>query len=127
MPADNSYDYAIIQVVPSVERDERINVGVIVLCRARDYLGMRYRIDEARLRALAPGLDIAEVEAYLRAMERMSVGDPDAGPIATLSQTERFHWLVSPSSTIIQVAPAHSGLCDDPAAALDDLMARMVV
>jgi len=124
--ADNSYDYAIIQVVPSVERGERINVGAIVLCRARDYLGLRYVVDEARLRALAPALDIAEVEAYLHGMERISAGDPGAGPIAAFSQTERFHWLVSPSSTIIQVAPAHSGLCDDPAAALDDVMARMV-
>ncbi|HUY77399.1 MAG TPA: DUF3037 domain-containing protein [Ktedonobacterales bacterium] len=126
MRADYSYDYAIIQVVPSVERGERINVGVIVLCRACSYLGLRYVVDEQRLRALAPTLDVAEVAAYLHAMERMSMGDPQAGPIAEFSQTERFHWLVAPSSTIVQTSPVHSGLCDDPAAALDDLMARMV-
>lgn len=126
MRALSSYDYAILQVVPNIERGERINVGVIVFCRTCAYLGLRFVVDEPRLRALAPDLDLAELTAYLRAMERMSLGDPSAGPIAAFSQAERFHWLVSPSSTIVQAAPVHSGLCDQPEQALDELLARMV-
>jgi len=88
----SSYDYAVLQVVPNIERGERINIGVIVFCRTCAYLGLRFVIDEPRLRALAPDLDLAELTAYLRAMEQMSLGDPSAGPIAAFSQAERFHW-----------------------------------
>jgi hypothetical protein len=126
MPARSSFDYAIIRVVPEVERGERINVGVVLICRQRRFLGMRLAPDEVRLLALWPQLDRAALRQQLDGLRRVCEGDRDAGPIARLSQTERFHWLVAPSSTIIQPSPTHSGLCADPAAMLDELMARLV-
>ncbi len=126
MPARSSFDYAIIRVVPEVERGERINVGVVLICRQRRFLGMRLAPDEARLLALWPQLDMAALRQQLDGLRRVCEGDRDAGPIARLSQAERFHWLVAPSSTIIQPSPTHSGLCADPAAMLDELMARLV-
>lgn len=126
MPARSSFDYAIIRVMPEVERGECVNVGVVLICRQRRYLGMRLAIDDARLLALWPPLDLAAVRSQLDGMLRVSEGAANAGPIARLSQAERFHWLVAPSSTIIQPSPVHSGLCADPAAALDALMERLV-
>jgi hypothetical protein len=126
MPARSSFDYAIIRVVPEVERGECINVGVVLICRQRRFLGMRLAPDEVRLRALWPQLDMAALRQQLDGLRRVCEGDRDAGPIARLSQAERFHWLVAPSSTIIQPSPTHSGLCADPAAMLDELMARLV-
>jgi hypothetical protein len=126
MPARSSFDYAIIRVVPEVERGERINVGVVLICRQRRFLGMRLAPDEARLLALWPLLDMAALRQQLDGLRRVCEGDRDAGPIARLSQAERFHWLVAPSSTIIQPSPTHSGLCADPAAMLDELMGRLV-
>jgi hypothetical protein len=126
MPARSAFDYAIIRVVPEVERGERINVGVVLICRQRRFLGMRLALDEARLLALWPQLDMAALRQQLDGLRRVCEGDRDAGPIARLSQAERFHWLVAPSSTIIQPSPTHSGLCADPAAMLDELMARLV-
>jgi hypothetical protein len=126
MPARSSFDYAIIRVVPEVERGERINVGVVLICRQRRFLGMRLAPDEVRLLALWPQLDMAALRQQLDGLRRVCEGDRDAGPIARLSQAERFHWLVAPSSTIIQPSPTHSGLCADPAAMLDELMARLV-
>ena len=126
MPARSSFDYAIIRVVPEVERGECINVGVVLICRQRRFLGMRLAPDEARLLALWPHLDMAALRQQLDGLRRVSECDRDAGPIARLSQAERFHWLVAPSSTIIQPSPTHSGLCSDPAAMLDELMARLV-
>jgi Protein of unknown function (DUF3037) len=126
MPALSSFDYAIIRVVPRVEREEFVNVGAIVHCRERPFLGARIALDRGRLAALAPDLDLAEIQAHLDAIVRISEGGPAAGPIGRLSQTERFHWLVAPRSTVIQTSPVHSGLTDDPAAALEHLMATMV-
>ena len=127
MPAHSSFDYAIIRVTPEVERGECVNVGVVLICRQRRYLGMRLALDEARLLALWPLLDVEAVRRQLDGMRRVCEGERDAGPIARLSQAERFHWLVAPSSTIIQPSPAHSGLCDDPTAVLDELMSRLVL
>ena len=127
MPAHNSFDYAIIRVVPEVERGECLNVGVVLICRQRRYLGIRLAVNAERLRALWPSLDLDAVSHQLDGMRRVAEGAPDAGPIARLSQAERFHWLVAPSSTIIQPSPTHSGLCENPAAALDELMARLVL
>ena len=127
MPAHSSFDYAIIRVTPEVERGECVNVGVVLICRQRRYLGMRLALDEARLLALWPLLDVEAVRRQLDGMRRVCEGERDAGPIARLSQAERFHWLVAPSSTIIQPSPVHSGLCDDPADALDELMTRLVL
>ena len=120
------YQYAIVRVVPSVERGERLNVGVVLLCRPQRFLGARMTLDEARLRAIAPELDPATVRPHLHAIDRIAAGDPSAGPIARLGQAERFHWLVSPASTIIQPSEVHTGLCEDPAAELDHLFERLV-
>lgn len=122
----NAFQYAIVRVLPRVERGECLNVGVILLCRARRYLGARIALDEQRLAAFAPDLDPATIRPHLDAIERIAVGDRAAGPIARLGQAERFHWLVAPASTIIQTSEVHSGLCDDPAAELDHLVAMLV-
>jgi hypothetical protein len=122
----NAFQYAIVRVLPRVERGECLNVGVVLLCRPRRYLAARIALDEARLAAFAPDLDPATIRPHLAAIERIAAGDPEAGPIARLGQAERFHWLVSPSSTIIQASEVHSGLCDDPAAELDHLVATLV-
>jgi hypothetical protein len=125
-PPRNAFQYAIVRVLPRVERGESLNVGVVLLCRPRRYLGARIALDVDRLAALAPDLDPATIMPHLEAIERIAGGDPEAGPIARLGQAERFHWLVSPSSTIIQPSEVHSGLCDDPAAELDRLVATLV-
>jgi hypothetical protein len=127
MPARNSFDYAVVQVVPRVERDERINAGVILYCRALDFLAARIALDHARLAALDPSVDCAELERALALIPLLCAGDSASGPIGKLPQAERFHWLVAPRSTITQTSPVHSGLCDDPAAALDQLLAKMVL
>jgi hypothetical protein len=129
MPARSSFDYAVLRVVPRVEREEFINAVVILFCRTRAFLAARIALDERRLLALAPELDsdtLAELRAHLETIPRICAGAPDAGPIARLSQAERFHWLVAPRSTMIQPSPAHSGLCTNPTAALDRLFAEMV-
>jgi hypothetical protein len=122
----NAFDYAILRVVPQVEREEFINVGVLLLCRPRAFLGGRFKLDVARLRTLAPTADVDAVQAHLDATRRLVEGSPDAGPLGRMSPAERFHWLTHPRSTTIQVSPVHSGLCDNPQAALDDLFARLV-
>ncbi|HET9225111.1 MAG TPA: DUF3037 domain-containing protein [Thermoanaerobaculia bacterium] len=121
-----SFDYAVIRVVPRVDRGELINAGVILFCLQKDFLAARVQVDEPRLRALWPEVDVDLIRQHLEAIPRICAGDPDAGPIAKLSLRERFHWLVSPRSTMIQVSPVHSGLCDNPEKALDDLFRRMV-
>jgi hypothetical protein len=126
MPSRSQFQYAVVRVVPRVERGERFNAGVVLLCRPKRYLAARTRLDEARLAALAPGTDPASVQAHLDAIDRIAAGEPDAGPIAALGQPERFHWLVSPSSTIIQPSEIHTGLCVDPAAELEELFAGLV-
>jgi DUF3037 family protein len=128
MPARKaSYDYALIRVVPRVERGECMNVGAILFCRTRAYLGARIALDEARLLAFFPSAGVEDIRAQLQAIAKIVEGDKEAGPIAALSQAERFHWLVSPRSTIVQPSPAHSGLCDDPAAALERLLQTMIL
>ena len=126
MPAQSSFDYAIIRLVPHVEREEFINVGVILFCRTRRSLLSRLKLDPQRLAALAPTADLTAVQAHLELIPRICAGGPQAGPFSEMSQAERFHWLVSPRSTAIQVSPVHSGLCTDPEAALADLFDRLV-
>ena len=125
-PPRSPFQYAIVRVLPRVERGECLNVGVILLCRPRRYLGARIVLDERRLAGFAPDLDPATIRPHLEAIERIAGGDPAAGPIAQLEPAERFHWLVSPSSTIIQPSEVHTGLCEDPAAELDHLVATLV-
>ena len=127
MPADNAFSYAVLRLVPRVERGERINVGVVVFCRPLQYLAARTGLDEARALALWPDLDLEAVRAHLAAIERIAAGDSDAGPIARLDTTARFHWLVAPSSTIIQPSVVHTGLCDAPADELDELFRELVL
>jgi hypothetical protein len=125
-PPRNAFQYALVRVLPRVERGECLNVGVILLCRPRRFLEARISLDEGRLAALAPDLDPATIRPHLDAIERIAAGEPAAGPMARLGQAERFHWLVAPSSTIIQPSAVHSGLCDDPAAELAHLVATLV-
>lgn len=126
MPAPNSFDYAVVRVVPRVEREEFINVGVILYCLTKGFLGARVELDEARLQALSPEVDLELVRGHLESIPRVCKGGRAAGPLGQLSQKERFHWLVAPRSTMIQTGPVHSGLCEDPAAALEHLLNRMV-
>ena len=126
MHALSSFDYAVIRVVPRVDRQEFLNAGVILFCLEQRFLRACVYIDDKRVRALWPELDLDLLFAHLQAMVRIADGDPAAGPIAQLSQRERFHWLVAPRSTVIQVSPAHSGLCEAPEAELEHLMNRLV-
>ena len=125
-PARHPFAYAIVRVVPHVERGEAINAGIVLLCRPKQFLGARVVLDEARLRALDPACDLAEVRAHLAVIERIAAGDPAGGFIATFSQPERYHWLVAPSSTIIQPSEAHTGLTGDPGATLEHLFRTLV-
>ena len=127
MPGASPFSYAVYRVVPRVERGERINVGIVVFSRPLGYLAARTGLDVARLRALWPELDPEAVRPHLAALERIAAGDPDAGPIARLHETARFHWLVAPSSTIIQPSAVHTGLCGEPEQELDKLFASLVV
>ena len=123
---EHPFQYAIIRVVPRVERGECLNAGVVLLCRPTRFLAAKVALDEGRLRALAPDVDLVTIELHLAVIERIAAGDPAAGPIARLGQGERFHWLVSPSSTTIQPSEVHTGLSDDPAAQLEHLLDRLV-
>lgn len=120
------FDYAVVRVVPWVERGEFINVGVILLCRSRRFLQARIELDRLRLSAFAPGCDATLIEQHLASIPLICAGGSSAGPIGQLSQTERWHWLVAPRSTMIQLSPAHAGFCTDPAVMLEHLMATMV-
>lgn len=120
------YQYAIIRVVPRVDRGECLNAGVVLLCRSKAFIGARTELDEGRLAALAPDVDPATVRPHLTAIELIARGDPAGGPMAAMSVAERFHWLVSPASTIIQPSAVHTGLTDDPAGELEHLVATLV-
>ena len=126
MPELSSFDYAVVRVVPRVEREEFINAGVILFCGQRDYLAARIELDEPRLRALAPAADVALIREHLAAIPRICAGGPEAGPIGKLPAKERWHWLVAPRSTVIQLSPVHSGLCADPEEALQRILDEMV-
>jgi DUF3037 family protein len=120
------FQYAIVRVVPRVERGECVNAGVVLFCRPRRFLAARVALDATRVRALAPEADLEAVRGHLDAFARIAAGDPQAGPMAALPPSERFHWLVAPSSTVIQCSPVHTGLTDDPPGELERLVARLV-
>jgi hypothetical protein len=120
------FEYAIVRVVPRVERGEALNAGIVLMSRARRFLGARAELDEGLLAAMWPDCDPEIVRDHLAAIVGIAEGDPAAGPIAVLSAPERFHWLVSPSSTIIQPSPVHTGLTADPAATLEHLFRTLV-
>ncbi len=123
----HAYDYAVIRIVPHVAREEFVNVGVILSCPGRQFLGTRVHLDAARLRAFAPGLDEDAVRSHLAAFEAVSRGGVDAGPLGELPARQRFHWLVAPRSTVIQTSPVHTGLCRDPQSTLDRLVREYVL
>jgi hypothetical protein len=123
------FEYAILRVMPRVERGELVNVGVVVFCRTRSYLGVKLELGErqlAALGALEPDLDVSAIQAHLDSIRRVAAGDEDAGPIARLAAPERFRWLSSPSSTMIQPSDVHGGMTEGPAAELDELFERLV-
>jgi hypothetical protein len=126
VPAEYTYDYAIIRVVPRVERGEMINVGVILSCPHVDFLEACIELDESRLMALDETLDVDAIRANLATIPAICLGGPESGPIGALPQRSRFHWLVSPRSTIIQMSPVHTGRASDPAKALEHLLHTMV-
>lgn len=126
MRAVEVYDYAVVRVVPRVEREEFINAGVILSCQRTGYLEAAIELDEGRLRALDPHADVNTVRRHLRAILAICQGLPEAGPIALLPYRARFHWLTARRSSIIQTSPVHTGLCGDPASALGRVMDRMV-
>ncbi|MFJ5016057.1 DUF3037 domain-containing protein [Streptomyces griseoluteus] len=120
------YEYALLRVVPRVERGERINAGVIVYCRARGYVGARTHLDETRLRALDPDADVAGVRAALGAVERICAGGEDAGQAAGDDAGRRFRWLIAPRSTVVRPGPVHTGLTADPVAETERLLDLLV-
>ena len=120
------YDHAIIRLVPRPEREEFINVGVIVSCASARFLAARIFIDEVRLGAFCPALDLEATRSHLEAIPRICAGGAHAGPLGALTQRERFHWLVAPRSAAIQTSAVHTGWCKDPEAAIDHLVRAMV-
>jgi len=121
-----TYDYAIVRVVPKVERAEFVNAGVIVSCQKLDLLIARIELDEQRLKALDPSIDLELVRTHLAAIPTICAGGEQAGPIGKLSQRERFYWLVAPRSTIIQMSPTHTGSARDLEAVAERLLETMV-
>ena len=126
MPAPSAFEYAILRVVPRVEREEFVNAGIVLFCAARDFLAARIALDERRLLALAPGTDVALVRGHLEAIPSICAGGPAAGRIGELTLRERWQWLVAPRSTILQASPPHAGLCDSPEACLVRLVDDIV-
>jgi hypothetical protein len=124
--ADTPFAYAILRVVPHVERGEQFNVGVVLFCRQLDFLDLRTQVDAQRLTALAPDLDVAEVRASLEAIRAVVCGEPAGGALARLPPSERFGWLVAPASTVIQPSKVHTGLTQDPGATLERLFGTLV-
>lgn len=126
MPERVPYEYAVVRVVPRVDRDEFINAGVIVFAKQQRMLEARVEVNDRRLHALWPGVDIATVRQHLNAIKKICAGDPAAGPIAQMSQSERFHWLTTPRSTVIQTSPIRTGLSSDLEHLPDDLERKVV-
>ena len=124
--SSTSYSYGIVRVVPRVEREEFLNCGVVLFSLERKYLNALIHADHTRLQTLWPHLDLSELDSQLNAIERIAQGDPTAGPIALLPVRERFHWLVSPRSTVVQVSPVHTGLTTDPDQTLQCLFNTLV-
>ena len=123
---EESFQYALLRAVPSLDRGEALNVGVIVHCRRMDFLGVRTVVDDDRLRTLDPEIDLEAVRSHLGAIERVAAGDEAAGPVARLDRSERFGWIASRSDTVIQPSPVHTGRSADPQATLDRLFETLV-
>lgn len=126
MPDLHTYDYAVVRVVPRVERGEFVNAGIILYCGSADFLRACIELDEQRLRALGPALDLDAITVALATIPAICAGGAGAGAIGLLSPRERFDWLVAERSASIQTSPVHSGRCSDPDAAMEHLLVRMV-
>jgi hypothetical protein len=126
MPAAEAFAYAVLQAIPRIERGERVNVGVVLFCRRMDFLGLRWELPAQRLLALDGDVDLDGLAAQLTALEQVAGADPRAGANALLPPSERFHWLVAPTSTAIAAGEVHTGLTDDPAETLSRLFERLV-
>ena len=120
------FQYAALRIVPRVERGEAVNAGVVLFCRPKRFLGARTHLDEALLAALSPDCDPAEIRAQLETLVAVAEGRAEGGHVATMSKSERFHWLTAPASTIVQPSPVHTGLTDDPAGELERLFGELV-
>lgn len=127
MPEMHLFEYAVIRVMPRVEREEFLNVGVIVYCRSQGFLQTKFALNEARLRAFSTDLDIQELTERLRAFERICAGRAQGGPIGQLSIAERFRWLTATRSTVVQTSPVHPGLCVDAGETLNRLFTQLVL
>jgi hypothetical protein len=121
------FEYAVLRVVPKVEREEFLNVGVILYCKGLKYLGVTFQLDPARLCAFGTGLDITEIGEFLRAFEVICRGGEEGGPIARLPIAERFRWLTATRSTIVQTSRVHTGFCVEPAETLERLVRQLVL
>ncbi len=120
------YEYAVLRVVPRVEREEFMNIGVVLYCPGLRFLEVSYFLDALRLEALCPGLDIAELELYCRSFASVCMGNKKGGVLEMMPAPSRFRWLTAKRSTILQTSAVHPGLCEDPAAELDRLMDLLV-
>jgi Protein of unknown function (DUF3037) len=126
VPEKDLFEYAVIRVIPRVEREEFLNVGVIIYCPSQDFLQTAFELNEQRLRAFASDLKISEIEEHLRAFEQICAGGAKAGTIGKLPSGERFRWLTAPRSTVVQTSPVHTGLCSDARDTLAGLLTKLI-
>lgn len=127
MQENHLYEYAVVRIVPRVEREEFLNVGVILYCPKKGFLKVRYRLDEARLKAFSCHLEVSELASYLQTLERICIGGKNAGPIGMLPIASRFRWLTATRSTVIQTSKIHPGFCIEPEETLDRLYEQLVL
>ena len=125
-PSRSSFSYAVVRVVPDIEREEFLNAGLILFCREKKYLRAGMSLDVDRLRALRADIDADAVRGQLDLVERIASGAVERGPLAEMSQSERFHWLTTPRSTVVQPGPIHGGMSEDPDATFDRLFGTLV-
>lgn len=127
MPGKEVFEYAFIRLVPKVEREEFMNIGVILFCKRKDFLDVKYHIDQVRLAALSKDIDFVDLSDYLKSWALICQGSPTGGPIAKLDSASRFRWLTASRSTILQHSNVHTGLCENPAQVLNDLFVKYVL
>ena len=126
MQEKDLFEYAVIRIVPRVEREEFLNVGVVLFCREQKFLHCKFYIDPSRIKAFSPPINIEQIDAYLCAFRLICEGDNAGGPIASLPMIERFRWLTAARSTMLQTSSVHSGLCVDAKDTLEKLYKRLV-
>ncbi len=125
-PSRDPFSYAVLRVVPDIEREEFVNAGLLLFCRSRRFLRARTSLDVQRLDAIRSGVDATAVRSQLELVERIAAGDVQSGPLSGMSESERFHWLTTPRSTAVQPGPVHGGMSDDPAATFEHLYQTLV-